>query len=120
MALNGVTGLLLPVACMTSPKSLVQTSGSCGPQCPSQSVTAGPEIVYDTVGLTYDIVYDVTYYVVRTIGKNSILTYDVTYDVVREHYIVYDIVGQYTISYTTLCTIWCFKHCTRCHLLYTM
>ena len=41
------------------------------------------KIVYDIVGLTYDIVYDGTYDVVRTIGKNSISTYDVAYDVVR-------------------------------------
>ena len=41
------------------------------------------DVVYDIVGLTYDIVYDGTYDVVRTIGKNSISTYDVAYDVVR-------------------------------------
>ncbi len=40
-------------------------------------------LMYDIVGLTHDIVYDVKYDIVRTIGKNSSLTYDMTYDVVR-------------------------------------
>ncbi len=41
------------------------------------------QIIYDIVALTYDIKYNVTYDVVRMIGKNSILTYNVTYNVVR-------------------------------------
>ena len=75
---------------------------------------------YDIVGLTYNIVYDVTYDIVRTIGKNRYLTYDVTYDIVRRHNIVYDIVGLDTISYPTSYTILNSKYRTRCHILYTM
>ncbi len=50
-------------------------------------------IVYDMVRFTYDIVYDVTYDVIRATGKSSILTYDI----VRLDHIAYDIVRQHTI-----------------------
>jgi hypothetical protein len=46
-------------------------------QPPTYDIVGKIKIVYDIVGLTCDIVYDMTYDVVRATGKNSILTYDV-------------------------------------------
>ncbi len=71
----------------TCPKSMVvtyeskATIGKNSP--PTYDIARKHEFVYNIVVLTYNIVYDVTYDVIRTIGKNSILTYDITYDVVH-------------------------------------
>ncbi len=44
---------------------------------------------YDVVQKTYDIAYDIVYYIARTTGKNSILTYNIVH---QKYDIVYDIV----------------------------
>jgi hypothetical protein len=56
---------------------------------PTYDIVGKHKIVYDIVGLTYDVVYDVTYDVVSATGK----TVSSICDVVGNHYIVYDIVG---------------------------
>ncbi len=62
---------------------------------PTYGIVGKRKIVFDIVGLTYDIV-GLTYDVVRVTDKNNILACNVG----RKLYIVYDIVGQDTMSYS--------------------